>query len=532
MQKQSVNIVGAGMAGSLLAVLLAKRGFAVSLYDRRPDPRIAVAERGRSINLALAARGIQALTHAGVMDEVRPLLIEMRGRMIHELSGDTKLLAYGWKPEEVIYSVGRSELTRLLVEAAARYPNVTLHFNQTCLGASAREGVLRFRDEQSDEYDVALTPTIATDGAGSVLRASLATDGHLKVREDLLDHDYKELTVPAVTGKSRRAAPDGRSASGARSESEGRSAPDERSLSDEWALESSAVRRRPPGAGTVRGEPALEVNALHVWPRGGFMLIALPNTDGSFTATLFLAKGEPKGAGGGSNQAGYGDPGTDAAQGRGGQPDTAANTFAALTTPEAVRAFFEREFPDALALMPDLLTEFFEHPQGLLGTVHAAPWHVGGKVLLMGDAAHAIVPFHGQGMNAAFEDCTTFDSLLDTHTRWQPLFEAFNRLRRPNAEAIAQMALENYTEMRDTVRDARFQRYKMLSVELERLLPDRFIPRYSMVMFHPEISYADALRRGTIQAEILVQLDEQRDATGAVDFELARSLVEARLSTI
>jgi kynurenine 3-monooxygenase len=448
MRAQAINIVGAGMAGSLLAVLLAKRGFIVSLHDKRPDPRRAVAERGRSINLALAARGIRALEKAGVMALVEPLLIEMRGRMIHERSGETKLLPYGWKPGEVIYSVGRAALTRLLVEAVARYPNVTLNFGQSCLGADPNENVLRFRDENGDDYDAPLTPTIAADGAGSILRTSLAEDGFLRASEELLDHDYKELTLPPL--------------------------------------------------GIV---PALDVNALHVWPRGGFMLIALPNTDGSFTATLFLAR-------------------------------TSGRSFAALRTPDDVSDFFASEFPDAVPLIPNLLTEFFQHPQGQLGTVHAAPWYVGGKVLLLGDAAHAIVPFHGQGMNAAFEDCTTFDELLDRHDSWEPLFAEFDRLRRPNAQAIARMALENYVEMRDTVRDPRFERYKALSVELERRFPDRFIPRYSMVMFHPEIEYAEALRRGSVQADILAELDRAAPGGGATDFDKARALIEERLPSI
>lgn len=448
MRAHPINIVGAGMAGSLLAVLLAKRGFQVALYDKRPDPRVAAAERGRSINLALAARGIRALENAGVMDLVQPLLIEMRGRMIHDRSGDTKLLPYGWKPGEVIYSVGRAALTKLLVEAAARYSNVSLNFGQSCIGASAQDNILRFRDENGDDYDVPLTPTIGADGAGSVLRMSLAADGFLESREELLDHDYKELTLPLL--------------------------------------------------GFV---PALEVNALHVWPRGGFMLIALPNTDGTFTATLFLAK-------------------------------SGLRSFAELRTKDDVSDFFAREFPDAVPLIPNLLTEFFQNPQGQLGTVHTAPWYVGGKVLLIGDAAHAIVPFHGQGMNAAFEDCVTFDALLDRHEEWEPLFAEFDRVRRPNAEAIARMALENYVEMRDTVRDPKFERYKSLSVDLERQFPDRFIPRYSMVMFHPEISYADALRRGEIQSQILAELDGATAAGGLIDPDQARALIEARLPPV
>jgi kynurenine 3-monooxygenase len=464
MAREDVRIIGAGMAGALLAVLLARRGLGVSLFDRRPDPRYAPPESGRSINLALAARGIRALEHAGVMRHVRPLLIEMRGRRVHDGSGESKLLPYGWKPGEVIYSVGRAALTKVLVEAAGRYPNVTMNFGERCVGASARHNVVRFCDDEPDEpYELPLTHTIATDGAGSVIRSSLAAEGAIIAREEPLDHDYKELTLPPVNGK-----------------------------------------------------PALDVNALHVWPRGGFMLIALPNTDGSFTATLFLARGQAHAAAGAEAQ---GEPAA-----------TAPNSFAALHSRDAVAAFFAREFPDAVPLIPNLLTEFFEHPQGQLGTVHTSPWYVGNKVLLMGDAAHAIVPFHGQGMNAAFEDCLAFDALCAKHHDWQQLFAEFDRERRPNAEAIAQMALENYIEMRDTVRDPRFQRFKTMSEELERRFPDRFIPRYSMVMFHPEISYADALRRGQIQLEILAALDTG-DA-GVVDFDRASALIHERLTPV
>jgi kynurenine 3-monooxygenase len=231
------------------------------------------------------------------------------------------------------------------------------------------------------------------------------------------------------------------------------------------------------------------------------MLIALPNTDGSFTATLFLS--------------------------RAGQ-----NSFAALTDPAAVKEFFQREFASAVPLMPNLLQEFASHPQGQLGTVHLAPWHIGGSVLLLGDAAHAIVPFHGQGMNAAFEDCVMLDSLLDQHNEWETLFAQFSRARQPNAAAIAAMAIENYTEMRDTVLDAGFVRRKAIAMELERRFPDRFIPRYSMVMFHPEIPYAEAQRRGAVQTEILAELDSRRDATGGTDANLAEKLVKDLLDPI
>jgi len=446
MGPRTINIVGAGLAGALLAVFLARRDFRITLYDRRPDPRHSTAEGGRSINLALAARGIRALERAGVVDRIRPLLIPMRGRMVHDLSGAVSLQPYGQREHEVIYSVSRAALNRVLIEEAARYDTVTMRFDQTCLGASIERNTLRFRNNTSSaEYAAPLTPTIASDGAGSAIRTSLANAKQLSVGEDWLDHDYKELTIPAKAGRH-----------------------------------------------------TLDGNSLHIWPRGGFMLIALPNTDGSFTATLFLAR-------------------------------TGANSFASLTD---VAELFRREFPDVVPLMPDLVRDFQSHPQGQLGTVHLTPWHIGRSVLLLGDAAHAIVPFHGQGMNAAFEDCTVLDTLMDQRAPidWEPLFADFSRSRRPNTAAIAEMALENYTEMRDTVRDAGFLRRKAIAMDLERRFPDRFIPRYSMVMFHPEIPYAEALRRGAIQESILLELDSQRDATGNVNAALAERLIEDRLS--
>src|SRR6516164_4776464 len=443
-----INIVGAGLAGALLALLLARRGLAVTLYERRPDPRQVRPERGRSINLALAARGLQALARATVLERVRPLLIPMRGRMVHERGGAAALQPYGQREHEVIYSVGRADLNRVLIEEAARHAGVSVRFNQQCLGADLQARELSLRDgDGGREYQVPLGPTIATDGAGSAVRASLAAAGLVRVREDWLDHDYKELTLP-------------------------------------------------PQSAT-----ALEPHALHIWPRGGFMLIALPNTDGSFTATLFLAR-------------------------------TGAQSFAALDTSSAVQEFFAHEFPDALPLLPDLAAQFAAHPQGQLGTVHAAPWQLRGDVLLLGDAAHAIVPFHGQGMNAAFEDCTDLDALVADSAGWQELFTRFEDTRRPNAAAIAQMALENYLEMRDAVLDAGFVRRKQLAMALERRFPDRFIPRYSMVMFHPEIPYAEAQRRGAVQEQLLHELDQAEGGDAAAESALAQRLVGARLAPL
>lgn len=441
-----LNIVGAGLAGALLAVLLARRGFKINLYERRPDPRHSTAESGRSINLALAARGIRALEHAGVMDRIRPLLIPMRGRMVHDISGSASLQSYGQREHEVIYSVGRAALNRVLIEEAARYDTVAMYFEHTCLEADPEHNLLRLNDRgQSRELAVPLAPTIATDGAGSAVRVSLASAHRVTVREDWLDHDYKELTIPAARG----------------------------------------------------GRHILDANSLHIWPRGGFMLIALPNTDGSFTATLFLARKGP-------------------------------NSFESLTDPSALNEFFRREFADVLPLIPDLTQQFAAHAQGQLGTVHLTPWHIGGSVLLLGDAAHAIVPFHGQGMNAAFEDCSTLDTLLDSHQDWESLFTEFAQSRGPNSTAIAAMALENYIEMRDAVLDAGFVRRKAMAMELERRFPDRFIPRYSMVMFHPEIPYAEAQRRGALQARILMELD----TAGPRDPALAERLVKECLAPL
>lgn len=444
MRPAPVTVVGAGLAGPVLAILLARRGFEVALYERRSDPRAASRAAGRSINLALAARGSRALERAGLMTQVRPLMITMRGRMVHEPGRAARLQPYGQRPEEVIYSVGRAALNRLLIEAAARFPNVALHFEQRAIGV-APSGTLSICDERSGRcYETPPAPVIAADGAGSTIRSSLAARGTLATHEHWLDHDYKELSIPALAGA-----------------------------------------------------PALAVNALHIWPRQGFMLIALPNTDASFTATLFL-------------------------------PRTGAVSFAALRDARAIREFFDAEFADVVARFADVAQQFEAHPQSRLGTVHASPWHLSGRVLLLGDAAHAIVPFHGQGMNAALEDCAVLDTLLDQHSDWASLFAAFEAERRANAEAIARMAIENYGEMRAQVLEPKFLRQRSWALELERRYPQQFIPRYSMVMFHPEISYAEALQRGAHQQQILDALYVHAAGAEQFDAELAKRLVLGR----
>jgi kynurenine 3-monooxygenase len=378
--------------------------------------------------------------------------------MIHEPRAHTTphLLPYGQRDHEVIYSVGRAALNRILIEAAASLPKVGLRFDTSCTEVDPIRGTLRTLNARTGTAaEIANCVTIAADGAGSLLRGSLARAGHIRVSEQPLPHDYKELLIPPRNG-----------------------------------------------------EYALQPDALHVWPRHGFMLIALPNPDRSFTATLFL-------------------------------PHTGEPGFNTLRSGALVQEFFDREFATAAALIPDLIRQFRDHPQGHLGTIHADPWACG-AVLLLGDAAHAIVPFHGQGMNAAFEDCALLDDILgdaDGSRDWSEIFAEFYRRRRDDAEAIAQMALENYAEMRSAVLDERFLRQKAWALQLERLHPERFIPRYAMVMFHPEISYSEALRRGAVQQQILDTLDEHRpQGAGNAGLELnseqlerAARLIAARL---
>jgi kynurenine 3-monooxygenase len=444
--RSPITLLGAGLAGSLLSVFLARRGFEVTVYERLPDMRRHDLPAGRSINLALAHRGIRPLETVGLFDRVQKLLIPMRGRMLHDKDGGTALTPYGRTPTEMIHSVSRPGLNMLLMDAAEQ-AGVRIHFGQKVEDVDFDSGTIQLLEEACGRrHSVTAAALIATDGGGSAVRQAMVRRRGMKVVEDILPHAYKELTIPAAAD----------------------------------------------------GQHRMEKHALHIWPRGGYMLIALPNLDGSFTVTLFLAR--------------EGEPG-----------------FDKLAQPDALKRFFGAEFTDALALIPGLEKDFYAHPTGLMGTVHADAWHVGGRALLLGDAAHAIVPFHGQGMNCAFEDCLVLDECVARHgDDWENVFAEFEQLRRPNAEAIAAMALENYLEMRDAVRDPLFQLQKKLGFLLEERHPGVFVPRYSMVMFH-HLPYAEAKSRGAVQQRILDALTAGVDRVESVDLERADTLVRSEL---
>jgi kynurenine 3-monooxygenase len=446
-RENKITLIGAGLAGSLLSIHLARRGFQVEVYERRPDMRKTKISAGRSINLALSVRGIHALNDVGLHEDIMRIAIPMKGRMIHALDGALAFQPYGRLEHEVIHAVSRAQLNICLLDAAERHDGVRIYFNQTCTGMNLKTGEVNLHNEISGEDKVipALT-VIGTDGSASAIRMEMLKTGRFNFSQQYLEHGYKELVMPAGPN----------------------------------------------------GEFLLEKNALHIWPRHTYMLIALPNLDGSFTCTFFF-------------------------------PFEGEESFASLNTEEKVLSFFQKQFPDAVPLMPTLVEDFFTNPTGAMVTIKCNPWYVEDKVVLLGDAAHAIVPFFGQGMNCAFEDCTYLDACIEKHgDDWKKVFEEYEELRKINTDAIADMALENFIEMRDHTADPKFLLKKKVERALEEKFPEVFIPKYSMVSFH-RIPYSVALARGIVQDKILAELCSSINDGKEVDWTKVGSLIRKEL---
>ena len=446
---KKITMVGAGLVGSLMAIFLGRRGYKVDVYEKLPDIRKESISAGRSINLALANRGIRPMQQVGIMDKVEDLLIPMTGRMLHDIDGRLQYQAYGQKDEEVIYSVSRGDLVSLLRDEAEATGNVTFHFKQSLHSVDYKNNSITLQsslDETLKQHPFEIL--LGADGAPSNVRKSFEENGVKGVSFDLLTHSYKELTIPA----------------------------------------------------SQTGDFLIEQNALHIWPRGQYMLIALPNLDASFTVTLFL-------------------------------PTKGELSFESLKTKESVEQLFNNKFKDAAQIIPNLTDMFFANPTGMLGTIRCQQWNYN-NALLIGDAAHAVVPFHGQGMNCGFEDCSELNTLLDQYDDdWSQVMKVYTDARKDNANAIADMALENYIEMRDSVREPKFHLKKAIAFELEKSFPNQFIPRYSMVMFH-HIPYAQAKSRGIVQAKILEKLSINIEDVKDLDTSYAEQLIKQGLTVL
>ena len=432
------TIIGSGLTGPLLAIMLANRGYTVDLYEKRADLRKADISAGRSINLALSHRGIHALKSANVFNEIEPLLIPMKGRMVHLPDGNTDFQPYSINSHEYINSVSRGELNKILMTAAEKTGNVNIHFKHTL--SKAESGVLVFENGKRIEAE---GEVFGADGAGSVVRQYIDSNSDKPSKSEPLGHAYKELSISA----------------------------------------------------NAAGEFKLEPNALHIWPRGQFMLIGLPNTDRSFTCTLFM-------------------------------PNEGDVSFKSLKTEADVVDFFNTHFSDALPLLENFPQFYFENPTGRLATVYADNWYYK-NFYLIGDAAHAVVPFFGQGMNASFEDCTVLMDCVDSgDDNWLDIFSSYNKMRKSDADAIAQMAIENYIEMRDSVAQSDYKAKREIANSLSIEFPDRFIPRYNMVSF-TSIPYSEVYKRGKIQQEIISQLMENE-----LDLQKAEKLITEKLSVL
>lgn len=427
-KQQNILIIGAGLCGSLLALRLGQRGYNVTVYEMRSDLRTTDISAGRSINLAFSDRGNKAMKLVGIEAKVKELCIPMNGRMLHDKEGNTFLSNYSGRDYEYINSISRGELNGLLLTEAEKHDNVTIHFNKKCKSVDFENTTALFQDYiTKDEFVEDADCIIATDGAGSALRNSyyLGKKFLFSFSQDYLSHGYKELSFLP----------------------------------------------------TEEGAYKTYKNALHIWPRSSFMLIALPNLDGSFTVTLFLSYAEGE------------------------------YNFNNLTTPELVTEFFQKEFPDALEIMPNLVDDFFKNPTAALGTVKCSPWHYKGNTLLMGDSAHAIVPFYGQGMNASFEDVVEFDKVLDQNLEnWEATFEAYEKNRKKDTDAIADLAIDNFYEMKGHVANPIFQEKRKIEMALEKEFPNAYSSKYSLVTFNENIGYREAMLKGRAQDKAILNM--------------------------
>ena len=429
-KKEKILIVGAGLCGSLLALRMAQRGYQVEVYESRSDLRNSVISAGRSINLSLSDRGLKALRMAGLEKKARALCIPMKGRLMHDAASNTFESNYSGRQGECINSISRGNLNGLLLTEAEKYPNVNIYFNTKCLEIDIESKIVHFQSSDSKEqFTVQADVIFGTDGAGSSLRKSYEKQfPAFKVSQEFLTHGYKELEIPA----------------------------------------------------DKNGGHLISKEHLHIWPRGDYMLIALPNMDGSFTVTLFLSYSE------------------------------GSYNFDNLITKEKIIEFFEKDFPDALTLIPDVLKEFENNPTGKLGTVKCYPWAYKGNTLLLGDSSHAIVPFYGQGMNASFEDVFVFDSVLNQFEGdWTTVFSEFQKQRKIDADAIADLAIDNYYEMRDHVANPLFKEKRIVEMGLEKFFPTEYFSKYSLVTFNEHIGYHEAMTKGRAQDKVLLKMVEE-----------------------
>lgn len=422
MSNKNIHVIGAGLSGSLLALRLGQMGHQVHLIEKRPDLRDVEMDAGRSINLALSSRGLRALSQAGLDDDVAALCIPMRGRMIHQIDGSTRFSAYSGRADEYINSISRPGLNALLLDEIDKCSSVRTSFDKGLHHVDFDQKILHFYDQSTEKYEY----LFGSDGVGSAVRRSMMPhSGSIRFdySQKFLSHGYKELEIPA----------------------------------------------------DAYGKHQLDKHSLHIWPRGEFMLIALPNMDGSFTVTLFLAF-----------------EGTD--------------SFEGLQTDSEIASFFERYFPDARMLMPDLIADFHNNPTAPLSTIKCHPWSVpGAHNLLIGDSAHAIVPFYGQGMNASFEDVYIFEQMLAKHQDIDVAMSLYDDERKSDTDAIADLAIDNFYEMRDHVDDPEFIKKRQLEILLEKQFPD-YYSKYALVTFRPDMSYAQAMKIGREQDTFLLEI--------------------------